>query len=169
MQLPNYLPHLLITNTTRASYPIIFPQHFPCKMVPKLNNILPILGMQPHNLIRIFLRLKGILQMALASSLQKFSIITSHLHQCKSASISSDTSISLSTLCFWWRILFAGQFGIHLSKYTLMDSPFPTHQQHLLLRIGNAATMLFHAYEKFGDSTASKKLHQGKYLAETLK
>ena len=113
----------------------------------------------------IFLWLKGILQIAVASSLENFSIIISRLRPFNSASISSDTSISLSASCPCCRILFVGHLGINLSQYTLMDSPFPTRQQHPLLRIGNAATILFHAYEQLGDSIASKKLNRGKYLA----
>ena len=46
-----------------------------------------------------------------------------------------------------------------------MDSPFPTLQQDLLLKIGMTDIILLHTKELLGDTPASKKWHLGKYLA----
>ena len=42
-----------------------------------------------------------------------------------------------------------------------MEEPFPTLQQQLDLKMGSAAIMLLQIKERFGDSTASRKVDRG--------
>ena len=46
-----------------------------------------------------------------------------------------------------------------------MEESFPTLQQQLDLRMGSAAIMLLQTKEQFSDSTTSRKVGRGKYLA----